>query len=227
MNAPYFKFFAGDYLNDRDVDDLPLEPQGILIRMWCLLWLDGSLPGDVEELARRCKIRLPAMQLHMQSLLQFFVQQRDGSLVSQRMESERERSGIVSKARHNAAKKRWNKGPDAIASANPAANGHAKADANGHANAMHVRSQMSDVKSQKSKTTSCGAPSKTNGAPPQTVLINLPLIDGSEFPITEAAAADWQTLFPALDVTQQLRSMRSWCLANSKNRKTRSGILRF
>ena len=55
----------------------------------------------------------------------------------------------------------------------------------------------------------------------------LPLIDGTEYLITAAQLAEWQEIFPAIDVAQQLRTMRSWLIANPKNRKTRSGILRF
>jgi uncharacterized protein YdaU (DUF1376 family) len=151
MNAPWFKFFAGDYLNDPDVDKLSLEAQGILVRMWAALWMDGSLPGDVEEMARKCKVRLAPMQMHMQSLMHLFVQQRDGTWISERMERERQRSGIVSKVRHNAAKKRWNKGVAANASAQPDANAPAKGDPNGDAKRMQseVRGQMPDAGSEK------------------------------------------------------------------------------
>lgn len=55
----------------------------------------------------------------------------------------------------------------------------------------------------------------------------LPLIDGTEYLITAAQLAEWQEIFPAIDVAQQLRTMRSWLIANPKNRKTRGGILRF
>lgn len=60
-----------------------------------------------------------------------------------------------------------------------------------------------------------------------TLFITLPLNDKTEFPIFEDKLAEWEGLYPAADVRQELRNMRGWCTANPKNCKTRSGILRF
>ena len=37
----------------------------------------------------------------------------------------------------------------------------------------------------------------------------------------------WQESFPAVDVKQQLLSMKSWSVSNPKKRKTKSGMLAF
>jgi hypothetical protein len=58
-------------------------------------------------------------------------------------------------------------------------------------------------------------------------IITLPLNDLTEFPITESQSAEWGTLFPAVNVPQELRNMRAWSLANPTKRKTRTGVLRF
>jgi len=60
----------------------------------------------------------------------------------------------------------------------------------------------------------------------QTVVC-LPLNDGTEFPVTEGMASEFSSLYPAVDVAQELRSMRGWLLSNPRNRKTSSGIRRF
>lgn len=60
-----------------------------------------------------------------------------------------------------------------------------------------------------------------------TPFITIPLNTGDEHPIHESQCAEWGKLFPAVDVRQELRSMRAWCIANPRNRKTRSGIMRF
>lgn len=60
----------------------------------------------------------------------------------------------------------------------------------------------------------------------QTVVC-LPLNDGTEFRVTEDMVSEFSTLYPAVDVEQELRSMRGWLLSNPKNRKTPSGIRRF
>lgn len=58
-------------------------------------------------------------------------------------------------------------------------------------------------------------------------LAKLPLNDGTEYPILPNQVAEWSELYPAVDVTQQLRSMRGWLLSDPKRRKTRAGIMRF
>ena len=58
-------------------------------------------------------------------------------------------------------------------------------------------------------------------------VVELPLNDGSHFDIFQGQVDEWQTLYPAVDVMQQLRSMRGWLLANPKKRKTKAGVLRF
>lgn len=60
--------------------------------------------------------------------------------------------------------------------------------------------------------------------PPAAVL---PLVDGTDFEISVDTAAELSGLYPAVDVEQQLRSMRGWLVANPKNRKTKAGIMRF
>lgn len=60
--------------------------------------------------------------------------------------------------------------------------------------------------------------------PPAAVL---PLVDGTDFEISVETATELSGLYPAVDVEQQLRNMRGWLLANPKNKKTKSGIMRF
>lgn len=61
--------------------------------------------------------------------------------------------------------------------------------------------------------------------PPPVVL--LPLQDGSEFPVTKDLATEWSVAFKQVDVEAQLLRMRVWLIANTRERKTRRGILRF
>lgn len=56
---------------------------------------------------------------------------------------------------------------------------------------------------------------------------HLPLVDGSEFPVTEADIVGWRSAYPAVDVAQHLLRMREWCLSNPRKRKTKRGIRRF
>ena len=59
------------------------------------------------------------------------------------------------------------------------------------------------------------------------IVIEIPLNDGSEYGVTQKESDEYATLYPAVDVLQELRSMRGWCLSNGGKKKTRSGVRRF
>ena len=65
---------------------------------------------------------------------------------------------------------------------------------------------------------------------PQSVeppAITIPLVDKSEYPVPDRMVSEWALAYPAVDVMQQLREMRAWCIANPANRKTARGIQSF
>lgn len=64
-------------------------------------------------------------------------------------------------------------------------------------------------------------------APDDPKVIILPLNDGSDFPISESTIKEFSGLYPSVNVDQEIRKMRAWLLSNPKNRKTKSGIMRF
>ena len=57
--------------------------------------------------------------------------------------------------------------------------------------------------------------------------IELPLIDNTFYKITEDKVNEWQQVYQAIDVKNELGKMKCWLNANPKNRKTRRGIERF
>jgi hypothetical protein len=59
------------------------------------------------------------------------------------------------------------------------------------------------------------------------IVCQVPLVDGTEYAVTERDVDGWRLAYPAVDIAQQLHAMRSWCIANKANRKTRTGVLRF
>ena len=61
----------------------------------------------------------------------------------------------------------------------------------------------------------------------EPAVIELPLNDGTVYGVTQTEADEYANLYPAVDVMQQLRNMRGWCLSNPRNSKTRSGIRKF
>lgn len=75
-----------------------------------------------------------------------------------------------------------------------------------------------------SKDISCAEPDQPNSAPP---IIQLELNDKNLYPITQRDIDEWQELYPAVDIMQQLRGMKGWLNSNPTKRKTRKGIRRF
>lgn len=58
-------------------------------------------------------------------------------------------------------------------------------------------------------------------------VIDLPLNDNTEYSVTRTEVNEYVALYPAVDVMQELRKMRGWCLASPQRRKTRNGIRKF
>lgn len=61
----------------------------------------------------------------------------------------------------------------------------------------------------------------------QPAVLVMPLAGGGEFGITQQHIDGWVEAYPGVDVIRQLASMRQWCLANPRKRKTRRGVLSF
>jgi uncharacterized protein YdaU (DUF1376 family) len=83
--------FSSDYLLDGKVDDLPLEAQAILLRMWCVCAVEGSCPSQPTEIARKIRVAADKVQEYFQKLADFF-EIRDRRMLSHRMEKERAKS---------------------------------------------------------------------------------------------------------------------------------------
>lgn len=64
-------------------------------------------------------------------------------------------------------------------------------------------------------------------APQEPPVITLQLNTGEEYPITQKDVDMWIELYPAVDIMQELRKMKGWCMNNPKKRKTKNGIKRF
>lgn len=73
----------------------------------------------------------------------------------------------------------------------------------------------------------CEEPGQVPVKPDSPIVISLPLNDKSEHTVTEADVAQYSSLFPAVDVVQELRNMAAWCLGNPTKLKTSRGIVKF
>lgn len=58
-------------------------------------------------------------------------------------------------------------------------------------------------------------------------VISFILKDNSEFKVTEDIYNEYEQLYPNVNVMQELRNLKAWCISNPSKRKTRKGALRF
>ena len=93
-----------------------------------------------------------------------------------------------------------------------------------HATAGNTKpNQTSSNHTNPNQTNEDGAePEEASAAAPA-----IPLQDGSEYQVKRKELDEWKKAFPAVDVEQELREMRAWCLANPTLRKTPRGVKRF
>lgn len=77
--------------------------------------------------------------------------------------------------------------------------------------------------------TKAGSSQKTQQptVPEELPVITLLLNTGEEYGIVQSDIAEWQELYPAVDIMQELRNMKGWCKENAAKRKTSRGIRRF
>ena len=76
--------------------------------------------------------------------------------------------------------------------------------------------------------TSCGQRS-SNRSPlePEADTAAIPLNDGSVWRPSISLYETYEQSYPAVNLPQEFNKMRSWCLSNPKNCKTKNGIKRF
>lgn len=61
----------------------------------------------------------------------------------------------------------------------------------------------------------------------EPAVITLKLNDGSEYPFYQNDIDSYMNNYPAVDIMQQFRTMKQWCIDNPQRRKTKGGIRRF
>jgi uncharacterized protein YdaU (DUF1376 family) len=216
----YYEHHIGDYA--AATSHLSLIEDAVYTRMLRRYYLqEGPLASDWRQVARlvgaRSQEELDAVEA---VLVEFFVLQEDGwhqkradADIARYLEKQ-------SKARAS-AEARW---------------GAKATECDGNANAMRPHSDsnahqtpdtkhQSTAKDQKPKHARSASHSALIVGSPAA--ISIPLNTGDDYPVTEAQCREFADLYPAVDVPQQLRSIRAWAITNPAKRKTKAGILRF
>ena len=183
-------------------------------------WGEGSLPANLAQLADICGCPLEVMQDKWPQIEGCFLEDEHGRLFNQTLEDQRteldtKRVKYANSGRSGGRQKLAN-ARQSLATAS---------DGKQSLSNRHIEEKRREELEEKSKT--CVEASSTPPAPRPKLAGTLPLIDKTDYEITVEQLEDWKSFYPALDVKQQLMSMKSWLIANPRNQKTRSGIVRF
>lgn len=57
------------------------------------------------------------------------------------------------------------------------------------------------------------------------IVVYIPLNTGPEFPVTKDMIAEFQKIYPDVDIPATLNEVRGWNLANPTKRKTKAGVM--
>lgn len=101
-------------------------------------------------------------------------------------------------------------------------------DSNGQQkNAIDNKCVRNPIQSESESNTDICSELQAAAEPAEPPVITLLLNTGEEYPIMQTDVNAWMELYPAVDVIQELRKMKGWCMDNPRKRKTRKGIRRF
>lgn len=93
---------------------------------------------------------------------------------------------------------------------------------NEYSNSNSIKSNS--IKNNNIKANVRSEPDKSSSTP---AVISLPLNDKTLYEVTQEDYDKWVSLYPAVDVMQELRNMYGWLDSNPAKRKTRRGIKSF
>jgi uncharacterized protein YdaU (DUF1376 family) len=108
-SIPWFPLFAADLLMDDDLFKMDPKAEGLLVRMWCLCWVDGYAPKDTEALSLKVRRPISYVRKYLPEVIQFFQVDEQGNLWSQRLEVERAKAADKSEKCKAAINFRWEK----------------------------------------------------------------------------------------------------------------------
>lgn len=215
---PYYRWHWRDYRANRKVQRMTYIERGLYRELLDECWAEGFIPDDLDALAEICACPKQVLEDCWPKLRACFVEASPGTLINPRMDRERTETDT-----QRASK--------AVAGA---LGGRARAKAEGKQVLPVVEQELSTCHIAVARAgagagavqeqASCAEPCGSTPAPP---VITLPLNDGSQFPIPQELLSEWSSLFPAVQVMQELRNMRAWLDANPTRRKTKNGIKRF
>lgn len=115
MDLPWFKIYAAEVLSDENFQGWDVTERGSWFTLLCVEWREGSIPGDMQSLAKLLHLDSSAMRAVWSAIGSRFVPHPDhpGRLASPRMEKEREDAERLSNKKADSgrrgARSRWDK----------------------------------------------------------------------------------------------------------------------
>lgn len=103
---PAFPLYARDWLTSRSVRRLSRSLRSVLVDLWCLQWLDGPLPDDVEWIAEEVR----ATRAEVAAVLESFFDRTASGYTSKRLEKERAEREELRRKRADAGQRGGRKG---------------------------------------------------------------------------------------------------------------------
>ena len=226
------------FMTSDTVDYLMSQPDGanyvVLYLMLCLKTVNTNgrlaskigeiiIPYDVEKIQRDCKwfstdtIRV-ALNLYKSFGLVY--EDVDGTLM---MADHNEMVGSETDWAKQKRDQLERKTTGLLASGNDAESGVE----NIHTEIRNKRLEIRDRDNIKNTSYSCSEPEESVSKPHESAVISVPLNDGTEHSVTQTDIDKYTSLYPAVDVMQELRKMVGWLDGNPTRKKTRRGIKRF
>lgn len=221
--SPAYQRYPKDYVSDIKVQSMSLEEEGMYNRLMDYCWCEVALPADPKILSALCKGKEPTALV-----LSCFIAVRSESdpsamvLRHKRLDEERKKQADHAARRSLAGQKgnekRWGKPkkPKKII-----AIGSQRDDF-----AIAIGSQTIALQSSSSSSIANNTPIPPQGGSAEAV-ISIPLAGGKDFHVTPGMKAEFEKLYPGIDVLQELRAARGWCLTNPARCKTHTGCPRF
>lgn len=127
MKSPAFQFYPADFLADENVVLMSNREIGCYIKLMCYCWREGSIPSDVNKIARLCGEDSSAMAdlwIAISSCFELAIND-PSRMVHPRLTTELQKQSEHKKERSESGKKgaeaRWGKGSKVDGSANGSA----------------------------------------------------------------------------------------------------------
>lgn len=251
----YWMKLKESFMSSDTIDYFMSQPNGanyvVLYQMLCLKTINTGgrmsrqigeviIPFDVEKIQRDCKwfsIDTIRIALNLYKAFGLVYEDTDGTLV---LADHKNLVGSESDAASRMRASRENRPslPAGAVTTDVQPNGVTQGVTNGEqcANIVtpDIRDKSLDIRDkslEKREDILPGAetaPGRKSGrSTKEPAVISLTLNDKSEFAVTQSDIDGWAELYPAVNILQELRSMKGWLDANPTKRKTRNGIRRF